>query len=203
MTVVGILAMAFSWCCLTTVASSSSSAFVPHHHAVTTTIMKVQQQVDDSSSSSTSSRRRSLSSAMLAASAGGGSSGGVSSFLTNLFGGIANNKANAAAAVVTPSINNGNTNKEGRLGRPTNEIVKSMGCVNDDWARRHSRFGIGVRWVWPFNSLYVDSAMNAGECEEDSSHFPTVEYLNVSYRPPWYGWSRLHRPGATVIVHGG
>ena len=42
MTVVGILAMAFSWCCLTTVASSSSSAFVPHHHAVTTTtIMKV------------------------------------------------------------------------------------------------------------------------------------------------------------------
>ena len=171
--VVGNL-VAFSWCCLTTVASSSSSAFVPHqHHAVRTTIMKVQQQVDDTSLSS--SRRRSLSSAMLA-SAGGGSSGGVSSFLTNLFGELANNKANAAAAVVTPSINNGNTNKEGRLGRPTNEIVKSMGCVNDNWARRHSRFGIGVRWVWPFNSLYVDSAMNAGEAKRI---LHTSQLLNI------------------------
>ena len=109
--------------------------------------MKVQQQVDDTSSSS--SRRRSLSSAMLA-SAGGGSSGGVSSFLTNLFGGVANNKANAAAAAVTPSINN--TNKEGRLRRPTNEIIKS---INGMRQRRLgssdilvSELGLGTqRWV--------------------------------------------------------
>ena len=108
--------------------------------------MKVQQQVDDTSSSS--SRRRSLSSAMLA-SAGGGSSGGVSSFLTNLFGGVANNEANAAAAVVTPS---GNTNKEGRLGRPTIEIIKS---INGMRQRRLgssdilvSELGLGTqRWV--------------------------------------------------------